>query len=327
MMSVLSVHELTKHYDVRIRGRRHTLHAVDSVSLDIRRGETVALVGESGSGKSTTARCILRLEEPTSGRLVLEGEEFTSASPRQLRRLRRQMQIVFQDPTESLNPRVSVGFAVMEPLRLHSHLSRGEARARAEELLDLCGLPTEFISRYPHQLSGGQKQRVGIARALVTNPALVILDEPTSALDVSVQAKLLNLLNDIQTKLRVSYLFITHDLAVVRFIADRVLVMYAGSIVESAETETLFQRPVHPYTRALLDAVPAETPANRRSRQVLAGEPYAPIDPSPGCRFASRCSWAATECDVEVEHLEVSPGHAARCVGFRSRRVPEPDGA
>jgi oligopeptide/dipeptide ABC transporter ATP-binding protein len=321
---ILEVEELTKHYRVRIGGRRATLHALDGASFEILPGETVALVGESGSGKSTAAHCILRLEQATSGKVRFEGEDVTTATPRRLRELRRRLQIVFQDPTDSLNPRRSVGATVGEPLRVHDMASGAAARRRVGEILELVGLQPDVARSYPHQLSGGQRQRVGIARALVTDPSLVVLDEPTSALDVSVQGKLLNLLNDLQGKLRLSYLFITHDLGVVRYIADRVLVLYAGQIVEAAPTERLFERPVHPYTRALLEAVPVDTPAQRTERPLPRGEPYAAIDPAPGCRFAGRCPWAAEECMAPVVLHDLDPARSARCTGWFSGRVPEP---
>jgi oligopeptide/dipeptide ABC transporter ATP-binding protein len=319
--AVLRVEELRKLYRIAGRGR---LHAVDGVSFEIRPGETLALVGESGSGKSTAARCILRLEEPTDGRVFFEGEELTAVTRRRLRDLRRRVQMVFQDPTDSLNPRKTVGFIVGEPLSVHGIADGREARVAVGEILELCGLQPEHASRYPHQLSGGQRQRVGIARALVTRPSVVVLDEPTSALDVSVQARLLNLLNDLQQQLHLSYLFITHDLGVVRYIADRVLVMYAGQIVEAAPTDVLFTRPLHPYSRALIDAVPVDSPLDRRPRPALAGEPYAAIDPAPGCRLVGRCAWAADECRAPLELVEVEPGHSVRCIGYVSGRVPEP---
>jgi oligopeptide/dipeptide ABC transporter ATP-binding protein len=321
---LLRVEELTKHYRIRSGGRRATLHALDAVSFEICPGETVALVGESGSGKSTAAHCILRLEQATSGQVTFEGEEVTTAPRGLLRELRRRLQIVFQDPTDSLNPRRSVGATVGEPLRVHGMASGVAARERVGEILELVGLQPDVARSYPHQLSGGQRQRVGIARALVTEPSLVVLDEPTSALDVSVQAKLLNLLNDLQGRLRLSYLFITHDLGVVRYIADRVLVLYAGQIVESAPTERLFERPLHPYTRALLEAVPVDSPGQRTERPLPRGEPYAAIDPAPGCRFAGRCAWAAEECMASVALRETDTGHRARCTGWFSGRVPEP---
>lgn len=318
---LLRVQELTKDYRVRIGGRRATLNALDGVSFEIFPGETVALVGESGSGKSTAAHCVLRLEEATSGKVTFQGEEVTTASRRRLRQLRRLLQIVFQDPTDSLNPRRTVGATIGEPLKVHDMESDVGARRRVGEILELVGLHPDVARSYPHQLSGGQRQRVGIARALVTEPSLIILDEPTSALDVSVQAKLLNLLNDLQRELHLSYLFITHDLGVVRYIADRVLVLYAGQIVEAAPTERLFARPVHPYTRALLEAVPVDSPEQRTERPVPRGEPYAPIDPQPGCRFAGRCSWAAAECMSPVALQEAYAEHSARCTGWFSGRV------
>jgi oligopeptide/dipeptide ABC transporter ATP-binding protein len=321
---ILSVAELTKHYRVRAKGRKATLHAVDGVSFDVLPGQTVALVGESGSGKSTAAHCILRLEDPTSGRVVFESEDLTGATQRRLREVRLRIQIVFQDPTDSLDPRQTVGSAVGEPLLVHGLAERQERRDRVAEILELVGLQPAHARRYPHQLSGGQRQRVGIARALITNPSLVILDEPTSALDVSVQAKLLNLLGELQERLDLSYLFITHDLGIVRTIADRVLVMYAGQIVEAAPTDVLFERPLHPYTRALLDAVPVDTPLHRRERPAPRGEPYAAIDPEPVCRFVGRCPWAAEECRVPVELIEGGQDQLVRCVGWESGRVPEP---
>jgi oligopeptide transport system ATP-binding protein len=272
---ILRLEDLTKHYRVRVGGRRALLHAVDGVTLEVRPGETVALVGESGSGKSTTALCALRLEEPTSGRVTFEGHELTALSQEELRAHRRRIQIVFQDPTESLNPRRSVGATIAEPLEVHGATSSA-ARGRAAELLELVGLQPDHARRYPHQLSGGQRQRVCIARALATEPTLLVLDEPTSALDVSVQAQILNLLAELQREIDLTYLFITHDLAIVRHLADRVLVMYAGQIVESAPTAELFDRPLHPYTRALLDAVPVDSPAERRMRPTPRGEPYSP---------------------------------------------------
>ena len=321
---ILRVENLTKQYRVRVGGRRAVLRAVDGVSFSIEAGETVALVGESGSGKSTTALCVLRLEEPTDGRVVFEGTELTGRRAHELRPLRRRIQIVFQDPTESLNPRRSVGATLREPLEAHGIADRATARRRAAEMLELVGLQPDHARRYPHQLSGGQRQRVCIARALVTDPSLVVLDEPTSALDVSVQAQILNLLEELQREIDLTYLFITHDLGIVRHVADRVLVMYAGQIVEAAATAEVFERPLHPYTRALLDAVPIDSPVERRERLLLRGEPYSPINPAPGCRFAGRCPWAAAECEAPVELREAETGHLVRCVGWFSGRVPEP---
>jgi oligopeptide/dipeptide ABC transporter ATP-binding protein len=321
---ILRVRDLSKIYQVREGWRKRELHAVDGVSFDVGVGETVALVGESGSGKTTTGHCVLRLAEPTAGTVELEGIDVTAAAPAPLRELRRRMQIVFQDPTESLNPRLSVGYLVGEPLSVHGIAKGAELRRRVEATFELCGLPASYTSRYPHQLSGGQRQRVGIARALVTEPSFVVLDEPTSALDVSVQAKLIELLRELQARLHLSMVFITHDLAVARLLAHRVLVMYGGQIVEVAPTAELFERPLHPYTRALLDAVPVDTPSERRERSSLPGEPYAAIDPPVGCRLISRCPWAAEECNAPVELVEVEPGHLIRCVGYVHGRVGPP---
>ena len=322
--AILRVEDLAKEYRVRVGGRRAVLHAVDGVSFDIQRGETVALVGESGSGKSTTALCILRLEEPTRGRVLFDGEDLTAQNVRGLRALRRRIQIVFQDPTESLNPRRSVEDTLREPVEKHGLATGRAARARVAELLELVGLTPDHARRYPHQLSGGQRQRVCIARSLATEPSLLVLDEPTSALDVSVQAQILNLLNDLQREIGLTYLFITHDLGVVRHLADRVLVMYAGQIVQEAPTATLFEKPLHPYTRALLDSVPVDSPADRRVRTVPKGEPYSPLDPPQGCRFAGRCPWAAEECEAPLELAAADAEHLVRCAGWFSGRVPEP---
>jgi oligopeptide transport system ATP-binding protein len=321
---LLSVRELSKHYPIRVGSHRATLYAVDRISFDLYPGETLALVGESGCGKSTAARCALRLEEPSSGSVFFEEAELTALPNGKVRDLRRRMQMVFQDPTDSLNPRKTAGFTVGEALKVHRIATGNAARERVAEIFELCGLQREHLSRYPHQLSGGQRQRVGIARALVTEPSLVVLDEPTSALDVSVQAKLLNLLHDLQERMHLSYLFITHDLGVVRYIADRVLVVYAGQIVEAATTDSLFRRPVQPYSRALIDAVPVDSPFQRRVRPPIKGEPYAAIDPGPGCRLVGRCPWADAECESPIALQDVESDHVVRCVGYFSGRVPEP---
>jgi oligopeptide transport system ATP-binding protein len=322
--SIFAVDGLEKHYRVRVGGRRALLRAVDGVSFEIGAGETLALVGESGSGKSTTALCALRLEEPTGGRVRFEDAELTAIPARELRRVRRRIQIVFQDPTESLNPRRTVGATLLEPLEVHGLAEGAAARTRVRGTLELVGLQPDHARRYPHQLSGGQRQRVCIARALMTEPKVVVLDEPTSALDVSVQAQILNLLRELQREIGLTYLFITHDLAVVRHLADRVLVMYAGQIVEAGDTAAVFERPLHPYTRALLDSVPVDSPAERRPRPLPGGEPYSPIDPPAGCRFAGRCPWVADECRAPLALREDAAAHLVRCTGWLSGRVPEP---
>jgi oligopeptide transport system ATP-binding protein len=321
-MALVTIEHLTRHYAVRSGLQRQHLHAVDDISLEVGAGETVALVGESGSGKSTAARCLLRLEDPDQGRVVIGGEEVTAARPARVRELRRDMQIVFQDPTASLNPRRTVGQLVGEPLMLHGIARGRQARQRVEQMLEQCGLQASHADAYPHQLSGGQRQRVGLARALVTEPRFVVLDEPTSALDVSVQAQLLNLLRRLQRELDLAFLFITHDLSVARWMAQRIAVMYAGQIVELAPTEELFAHPLHPYTQMLLDAVPADTPSERRERRRPSGEPYAPIDPEPGCRFGGRCPFVADECQSPVALEDAGGSHRVRCTGHFSGRIP-----
>lgn len=301
---LLKVERLKKYYPVR-SGWRQTaaLKAVDGVSFGIPAGETLALVGESGSGKSTLGRVVLRLEEPTAGRILYRDEDLAGLSPEQMRQKRREMQMVFQDPYDSLNPRMTVGELVAEPLLLNRICSRREVRSRTAELFQLCGLKAEYMNRYPHQLSGGQNQRVGIARALATNPKLLVLDEPTSALDVSVQAKLLNLLARLQADLGLTYLFISHDLAVVNHLANRVAVLYLGQIVELADRDELFSRPRHPYTRALMSAVTAENPGLQRERVVLSGEIPSPINPPAGCRLHTRCPFAVPACSSAPQPL------------------------
>jgi peptide/nickel transport system ATP-binding protein len=299
-----------------VRGRG-PVRAVDGVSFELREGEVLGLVGESGSGKSTVGRCVTRLIEPTGGTVRLKGTDITHLPQRRLRPLRREMHIVFQDPSSSLNPRMDVGSIVGEPLRRHG-LARGTAlRDRVAELLHEVGLRPELIGRYPHELSGGQRQRVGLARALSVEPSLLIADEPTSALDVSVQASILNLLAEVQRRRRFACLFITHDLAVVEYVANRVAVMYLGALAETAPREELFRAPKHPYTQALLSAAPVPDPEQqrRRRRVVLAGDLPSPLDPPPGCRFHTRCPVAEERCRGEVPALrDVTSGrHLVAC--------------
>jgi oligopeptide/dipeptide ABC transporter ATP-binding protein len=335
--TLLQVTGLVKHYPVTrgavFRRRVGRVEAVDGVSLAVDRGRTLALVGESGCGKSTVARTVLRLVEPTSGSVRFEGEEVTTAPPERLRRLRREMQIVFQDPYASLNPRLTVRAIISEPFRIQGL----DAGGRLAELLEVVGLAPEHGDRYPHELSGGQRQRVGIARAIALEPKLVVCDEPVSALDVSVQAQVLNLLVDLQDRLGLAYLFIAHDLAVVRQIADRVAVMYLGAIVEEAETDELFEAPAHPYTRALLSAVPIPDPGLQRARTpiLLPGDVEGTSAPRDGCRFRNRCPMFARElADGErrrcVEDVPVFSGrggdHAAACHYARIRPPPQAAG-
>ena len=316
---LLEVRDLVKHFPVSSGLRKPTLSvkAVDGVSFTLRRGETLGLVGESGCGKTTTGRCVLLLERPTSGQIVFEGSELTTLPDKKLRAMRRRMQVIFQDPYSSLNPRMTVGQILAEPIKVHGLIAERKARAaRVQELLGQVGLLPQHAGRYPHQLSGGQRQRVGIARALAMEPALIICDEPVSALDVSIQAQIVNLLEDLQKTLGLTYLFIAHDLSVVRHISDRVVVMYLGKIVEVADRRSLYEEPLHPYTRALLSAVPIPDPKleARRERTVLRGEVPSALKPPSGCVFHPRCPIAVERCSAEIPPLrEIRPGHWAAC--------------
>ncbi|POX38824.1 peptide ABC transporter ATP-binding protein [Streptomyces sp. Ru73] len=303
---VLEVRDLERHF----AAQGGTVRAVDGVGLTIGRGEVLGLVGESGSGKSTVGRCVVRLDEPTGGRIALKGTDITHLSRRVLRPLRTDMHLVFQDPSSSLDPRMTIGQIVAEPLRLHRLVPRSGLRDRVGELLAQVGLRPEYADRHPHELSGGQRQRISLARALSVGPDLLIADEPTSALDVSVQAAVLNLLADLQRDRGFGCLFITHDLAAVEFLADRIAVMYLGRIVEEAPTARLFAEPLHPYTQALLSAAPVPDPALQRTREriVLSGDLPSPLDPPPGCHFHTRCPVALDRCRTEPPELRELPG-------------------
>ena len=315
---LLEVRDLKKHFPIhkgvfsRVSG--HVL-AVDGVSFRIERGETLGLVGESGCGKSTVGRTILKLLEPTAGRISVEGQDITNLDPEQLLPYRRRMQMIYQDPYASLNPRMSAGEIVGEPLVIHGVGSAAEREQRVAGLFERVGLRPELTGAYPHEFSGGQRQRIGIARALALNPELIVGDEPVSALDVSIQAQIINLLMELQDELKLSYLFVAHDLAVVEHISHRVAVMYLGRIVETTDKKSLFETPLHPYTEALLSAVPIpKARAKGRKRVILKGDVPSPINPPPGCHFHARCPYAMARCRSEVPELrEVLPGHWAAC--------------
>jgi peptide/nickel transport system ATP-binding protein len=314
--TLVSVQGLVKHFAVE--GSDDVVRAVDDVSFEIFRGETLGLVGESGCGKSTVGRCLLRLIEPTAGEIRFEGRDVLSLGKSDLREMRREMQIVFQDPYASLNPRMKVGDIIAEPLVIHKIGNRKDRRERVAELLKKVGLDPDYGKRYSHEFSGGQRQRIGVARTLALNPKLIVADEPVSALDVSVQAQVVNLLQELQKEFGLAYLFISHGLAVVEHISTRVAVMYLGRIVEVATAAELYARPLHPYTKALLSAIPIPDPRHKRERIVLQGDVPTPINPPSGCRFRTRCPIAIDECaSIDPELREVLPGHEVACI-----RVP-----
>jgi len=319
---ILEVGNLVKYFPVGGGGffakSGGVVRAVDGVSFSIRKGETLGLVGESGCGKTTTGRCILQLERPTSGQVIFEGRDLTRMTEAELRPLRRRLQVIFQDPYSSLNPRMTVGQIIGEPLKVHGIVPERPGRAeRVTELLSVVGLFPTLADRYPHELSGGQRQRVGIARALAMEPSFVVCDEPVSALDVSIQAQIINLLEELQERFGLTYLFVAHDLSVVRHISDRVAVMYLGKIMEIADRQALYEDPLHPYTKALLSAVPIPDPEveARREHTVLGGEVPSSVNPPSGCVFHPRCPIAIEECKRVVPELrEVKPGHWAACI-------------
>ena len=318
--ALLRVENLVKHFPVMqgtlFRRQVGAVHAVDGVSFDIYPGETVGLVGESGCGESTTGRTILQLYRATSGKVIFDGLDLTRMQGEDLRKMRRKMQMIFQDPYASLNPRMTVRDIVSEPLLVHGLANRQQSDERVQELLGLVGLNPAYANRYPHEFSGGQRQRIGVARALSLQPSLIVCDEPISALDVSIQAQVVNLLEDLQKKFNLTYLFIAHDLSMVRHISTRVAVMYLGVIVEFAARDELYENPLHPYTQALLSAVPIPDPLaeEKRKRQVLQGEIPSPINPPSGCRFRTRCPLAAEICaQARPEFREIKPGHFVAC--------------
>ncbi|MEU7132159.1 dipeptide ABC transporter ATP-binding protein [Streptomyces sp. NPDC046261] len=340
---ILEVRELVKHYPltrgVLFRKQVGAVHAVDGVSFDLRRGETLGIVGESGCGKSTVAKMLVHLERPTAGQIRYKGEDITKLSGRALKAVRRNIQMVFQDPYTSLNPRMTVGDIIGEPYEIHPEAApKGSRRQKVRELLDVVGLNPEYINRYPHQFSGGQRQRIGIARGLALRPEVIVADEPVSALDVSVQAQVVNLLERLQREFELSYVFIAHDLSVVRHISDRVAVMYLGKLAEVGTDVQIYEHPTHPYTQALLSAVPVPDPAarERRERIILTGDVPSPAHPPSGCRFRTRCWKAKEKCALVVPPLEIPDwfreggpaAHASACHYAEERRVvpTEPGG-
>jgi peptide/nickel transport system ATP-binding protein len=308
---ILEVRNLRKYFDVP-KGK---LHAVDDVSFSIGAGKTLGMVGESGCGKSTTGRVLLRLHEPTSGTVLFDGVDVTAAPPARMKELRSRMQMIFQDPYASINPRHTIADIIGEPLKIYKK-TRGqdEFENKVRSLMDTVGLADRLYDSYPHELDGGRRQRIGIARALALEPDFIVCDEPVSALDVSIQAQILNLLQDLQERYDLTYLFITHDLSVVKHISDEIAVMYLGQLIERAPTRELFKKPVHPYTQALLSAIPVPKAGERKRRIILRSEVSSPVNPKPGCRFASRCVHARPECmEADPPLLEVSPGHQVAC--------------
>jgi len=307
---IIEVQNLKKYFPVP----NGFLHAVDNVSFKLEEGRTLGVVGESGCGKSTLGRVILHLLEPTSGKIFYKGEDISNVSPKKLHQLRREMQIIFQDPFSSLNPRMTVQELISEPLKIYKLYKGEELNRKISSIMDTVGIAERFRNAYPHELDGGRRQRIGIGRALALEPSFIVCDEPVSALDVSIQAQVLNLMQDLQEERGLSYLFITHDLSVVRHISDDICVMYLGQLVEKSATKTLFNKPMHPYTQALLSAIPVADIDKPVKRIMMKGELTSPINPKPGCRFASRCPYASEECfSREPQLRELEPGHFVAC--------------
>ena len=306
---LLEIEHLKKYFNTP----RGAVHAVDDVTFTINKGETMGLVGESGCGKSTLGRTIIHLLESTDGTIRFEGQDVTHLDKNGLKKLREDMQIIFQDPYSSLNPRLTLRDTIKEPLELSGRFTKEEVEKETDRLMDLVGVEKRFRNSYPHELDGGRRQRVGIARAIALNPKFIVCDEPVSALDVSIQAQILNLLMDLQEQYGLTYIFVTHDMSVVRHISTKICVMYLGQMVETCATQELFEKPLHPYTKALLSAIPSHDIHNKRERILLKGEITSPINPPPGCRFAPRCPYATDKCREPMELTEVLPGHFVSC--------------
>jgi oligopeptide/dipeptide ABC transporter ATP-binding protein len=315
MTNLLEVRDLKKYF----RTPRGMLHAVDGVSMSIKKGATLGIVGESGCGKSTLGRTLIHLHSMTSGQIIFDGRDISSPTRAEIKKLRTQMQIIFQDPYSSLNPRMTVQKVIIEPIKLHRRMSKQEMLKECDRLMELVGIDSRLLLSYPHELDGGRRQRVGIARALALNPKFIVCDEPVSALDVSIQAQILNLLMDLQEELGLTYIFITHNLSVVRHISDHISVMYLGELVEICATDDLFDRPLHPYTQALISAIPSMDIDNKSKRIVMKGELKSPIDPEPKCRYAARCLYAQEQCLAPQTLEEIAPGHFVACC--RAREV------
>lgn len=323
MDKVLEVKGLKKYFPLKSRlfsGEKSYVRAVNNVSFDLYKGETLGLVGESGSGKSTTGRAILRLLEPTAGKVIYRGNDITAIHGNELRNMRKNIQMIFQDPYASLNPRMTVGEAIVEPMLSHGMMKKSDAVEKTLELLDRVGLDKEYYNRYPHQFSGGQRQRIGIARALALNPEIIIADEPVSALDVSVQSQIINLFKDLQDEFGLTYIFIAHDLSVVKYLSTRIAVMYLGEIVEISSKESLFEKPLHPYTQALISAIPEPDPRKKGKRIILKGDVPSPSNPPQGCKFNSRCFMKTDRCETHPELKEVD-GHQVRCHLYDGKEV------
>jgi peptide/nickel transport system ATP-binding protein len=309
MAHLLEVKNLKKYF----KAGSGMLHAVDDITFELDEGKTLGVVGESGCGKTTLGRTILHLLEPTEGRIIFDGKDISNPTKKELREMREDMQIIFQDPYSALNPRMSVSEAIMEPLILQGKLTKTEIRAETKKLMDTVGIAQRFENAYPHELDGGRRQRIGIARALALKPRFIVCDEPVSALDVSIQAQLINLMLDLQQERGLAYMFVTHDLSVVKYISDDIMVMYMGCMVEKAASDELFKNPLHPYTKALLSAIPIPDINNKKKRIIMQGEITSPINPKPGCRFAARCQYASKECERPQKLEEFSPGHVVSC--------------